>query len=100
MQFPADELFWIIGADQIPLLDQWRSIEEMAQLVEFIYLDRPGHPATARPTTLGLKLHRCAGHLIEISSTELRDNLQKGQPVDAFVPTEVIGYIGHHRLYQ
>ncbi len=100
-QFPNDDLFWIIGGDQLPKLHLWRSIEELAQLVEFIFLERPGHPPKPAPTTIpGLRLHRCDGHLIEISSTELRDRVRRGLSLDYFVPHKAIVYIREKQLYR
>lgn len=99
-QFPDDRLFWIIGGDQLPKLHQWREIERLAQMVEFIFLERPGHPAKAAPTIPGLRLHRCDGHLIEISSTELRERVPRRLSLDYFVPHKAIVYINEKRLYR
>jgi nicotinate-nucleotide adenylyltransferase len=97
--FPNDQLFWIIGGDQLPRIHQWREIEELAKLVEFIFLERPGHPVKATPVIPGLKLHRCDGHLVEISSTELRDRVRRGLSLDYFVPHKAIVYIREKHLY-
>lgn len=97
--FPDDELFWIIGGDQLPKLGRWHRIEELAELIQFIYLERPGHPAKDHPKIPGLRLHRCDGHLIEISSTELRERIKKGLSLDYFMPHKAIVYLREHRLY-
>ncbi len=99
-QFPNDELFWIIGGDQLPKLHLWKDIDELAKLVEFIFLERPGHPAKATSAVPGLRLHRCDGHLIEISSTELRSRVQRGLALHYFCPLKVIAHIEQNRLYQ
>src|SRR5436305_6118811 len=39
---PKAELFWLIGADNVSGLDNWRRIEELKRLVQFVILDR-GH---------------------------------------------------------
>ena len=98
--FPDDDLYWIIGGDQLPKLHRWREIEELAQIVQFIFLERPGHPPKAHPDIPGLRLHRCDGHLIEISSTELRERLRKGLSLDYFVPHSAIVYIKARQLYR
>jgi nicotinate-nucleotide adenylyltransferase len=98
-QFPGDTLYWIIGGDQLPKIHLWKDIAELATLVEFIFLERPGHPAkTTRPVP-GLVLHRCDGHLVEISSTELRERARRGLSLDYFVPHKAILHIRQHRLY-
>lgn len=98
--YPNDQLYWIIGGDQLPKMHLWRDIEALAGLIEFIFLERPGHPAKARPDIPGLRLHRCDGHLIEISSTELRRRVQAGLSLDYFVPHKTIVYIKEKGLYR
>lgn len=99
-QYPKDELYWIIGGDQLPRMHLWKEIEQLAQLVEFIFLERPGHPVKAHPSIPGLRLHRCDGHLVEISSTELRERVRLGLSLDYFVPHKAIVHILEKRLYR
>jgi len=96
---PDDELYWIIGGDQLPKLGRWRGIEELGKMVEFIYLERPGHPTKEHPAIPNLRLHRCDGHLVEISSTELRDRIRRGLSLDYFMPHKAIVYLQNHGLY-
>jgi len=98
--YPHDELYWIIGGDQLPKLHLWREIGELAKLVEFIFLERPGFPVKAAPDIPGLRLHRCDGHLLAISSTELRERSRRGLSLDYFVPHKAIVYIRQHDLYR
>ncbi len=98
--YPTDELYWIIGGDQLPKLHLWKDISELAKLVEFIFLERPGYPIKAQPDIPGLKLHRCDGHLLGVSSTELRERCRLGLSLDYFVPHKAIVYINENRLYQ
>ncbi len=98
--YPNDDLYWIIGGDQLPKLHLWKDIQELAQLVEFIFLERPGYPVKAQPTIPGLRLHRCDGHLLAISSTELRERSRQNLSLDYFVPHKAIVYIKEQRLYR
>jgi len=99
-QFPRDELFWIIGGDQLPLLHKWKDISQLAAMVEFIFLERPGHPSKPHTDIPGLRLHRCDGHLIEISSSELRQRVRQGRSLNYFCPQKVIAYIESKKLYR
>ncbi len=99
-QFPHDELYWIIGGDQLPLLPRWNDIAELAKLIEFIFLERPGHPSKSHSEIPGLRLHRCDGHLIEISSSELRQRVRAGLSLHYFCPQKVIAYIESKQLYR
>ena len=99
-QFPDDELAWVIGADQVERLHQWREIDELARLVEFIVLARPGWEVGGQPAIPGLRLRVCAGHRIELSSTEVRDRVRAGMPVDAMIPHKTVEYIRETGLYR
>lgn len=97
--YPDDELYWVIGGDQLPKLQQWREIGELARIMQFIFLERPGFPVRAEPAIAGLRLHRCDGHLLAISSTELRERTRRGLSLDYFVPHKAIVYIKWAGLY-
>jgi len=98
--YPNDTLYWVIGGDQLPKLHLWRDVQELSQLVEFIFLERPGYPVKAKPEIPGLRLHRCDGHLLAISSTELRERTRRNLSLDYFVPHNAIVYIKEHGLYR
>ena len=98
--YPNDELYWVIGGDQLPKLHLWKDISELVNLVEFIFLERPGYPVKATHDIPGLKLHRCDGHLLAISSTELRERTRRGLSLDYFVPHKAIVYIRQKGLYR
>jgi len=98
--YPNDQLFWIIGGDQLPKLHLWKDINELVPLVEFIVLERPGYPLKAQVDIPGLRLHRCDGHLLAISSTELRERVKHDLSLDYFVPHKAIVYIAENRLYR
>jgi len=85
--FPNDDLYWVIGG-------------ELATIVQFIFLERPGYPVKAAPDIPGLRLLRCDGHLLAISSTELRERTRRGLSLDYFVPHKAIVYIREKGLYR
>jgi nicotinate-nucleotide adenylyltransferase len=98
--YPNDDLYWVIGGDQLPKLHLWKDIVELARLVEFIFLERPGFAVREHPAIPGVRLHRCDGHLVAISSTELRERCRRNLSLDYFVPHKAIVYIKEHSLYR
>lgn len=98
--YPTDDLYWVIGGDQLPKLHLWKDIAELVTLVEFIFLERPGYPVREHPDIPGLRLHRCDGHLLAISSTELRERVKHNLSLDYFVPHKAIVYIRENDLYR
>ena len=99
-RFPGDELFWIVGEDQLARLPEWKDIETLAELAEFIVLVRPGHPQQETERLPHLRLHRCDGQPLAISSTEIRERVRGGRRLTGLVPAAVAAYISEHKLYR
>lgn len=97
-RWPRARLFWILGADALASLERWKDINELARLVEFVCLGRPG-TQKYKPVIEGLRLHRVDGHLFDISSTEIRQRLADGRPVAYFLPQPVENLILTRELY-
>jgi nicotinate-nucleotide adenylyltransferase len=96
---PQDRLFWIIGGDRVGRLHDWRDIGELAKMAEFIVLTRPGHERQSAADVPGLRLHDCSNRAVEVSSTELRERVRQGLPLDNLVPEPVAAYIARSGLY-
>lgn len=102
---PDADFVFIIGADTLPELHTWHDPLEFLELVRVVTLARPGY--SPDPSTIQLpppwpeKL--CAdvreGRPLDISSSQIRQQIAAGQPV-SLVPTAVMEYIQQHNLYQ
>jgi nicotinate-nucleotide adenylyltransferase len=92
------QLFWIIGADQFELLPQWHQIEEIAALVTFIVLRRPGYVIGAGSVP-GLKYVEVDAPLMSHSSSEIRSLLAQGLSTEDLLPCSVEAFISSHGLY-
>lgn len=97
---PHDRLFWILGADQLAQLPLWHRVDELVRLTEFICLERPGHPVPTAPAIAGLRLHRCPGHQLEISSTDIRRRAGEGKSLHCLMPHKAVVYLQENRLYR
>ena len=42
-KYPNYKFYFLIGTDQVNLLDKWKDIDALKELVQFIYIDRPGY---------------------------------------------------------
>jgi nicotinate-nucleotide adenylyltransferase len=97
-RFPEAQFFYLIGADQLPKLAQWREAGELSRLAEFVVIPRPGQnvgsdiPAPFRGRTL-------AGFPIGISSSQIRARVKAGQAIEPLVPAAVAEAIRNYRLY-
>jgi len=93
---PADELFFIIGADAFAELRSWRRWREVARAVRFIVVNRPGYEYDAPAEA---KVERLDKISLPASSSELRHALAAGHPAEG-LPRSVMQYIDAHGLYQ
>lgn len=98
--FPGDEFFWIVGEDQLPMLAEWKEVEELSSMVTFLCHQRPNTEFYEPRTDIrNLRLKRIHGHAFDVSSTEIRLRIKNGKPVDVFLPDSVKAYIDEHDLY-
>ena len=92
------QLHWIIGADQFELLEKWHRIEEVASLLTFIVLRRPGH-SISKSLVPGLKYVAIEAPLMPHSSSEIRALLAAGRSTEDLLPPSVEAFISAHGLY-
>ena len=93
-------MFFIIGADAVLRLGTWNRVEQLADLASVIAVTRPGFdlgrlkPEPGWPEVLPLEMPG-----IDVSSSDIRDRVRKGSPIDYLVPAQVGEYISEHGLY-
>lgn len=94
---PAAELFYLIGADQTAQLPLWREAGELARLLQFLVIPRPGEsPAELAAPFRGRVLR---GVPLAVSSSEIRARLKAGLPVGHLTPPAVAEALANNRLY-
>ena len=98
--FPDDQLYWIIGGDQLPKMNLWKDVGGTRRADRIHFSGAPRPSGQADPDIPGLRLHRCDGHLIEISSSELRHRVRRGMSLHYFCPPKVISHIEARNLYR
>jgi nicotinate-nucleotide adenylyltransferase len=96
-RFRGAGLFYLIGADHVPTLPKWRDAEELARLVQFIVIPRPGEIPAAAPSPFRIQMLH--GWPLQLSSSEIRTRVKEGQRIDHLVPFEVAGVIRQMGLY-
>lgn len=93
---PEDELYFLIGADAFAEIGSWRRADEVLKLVRFVVVSRPGYQY---PIPEGARVERLETLSLQISSSEIRRQLEEGR-VDVDLPPGVLDYIRSHHLYQ
>ena len=96
-RFPQSEIFYLIGADHVPTLPKWREAEQLARLVVFVVIPRPGEiPAEAPPP---FRLRQLGGWPLQLSSSQIRARVKTARPIEHLVPFGVADIIRQNNLY-
>jgi len=86
---------FLIGADQLAAFRTWKEPERVLELARLGVATRPGY----RPELDSDRIELFELEPHEVSSTELRARVRRGEPLDALVVPAVAAYIAEHDLY-
>jgi nicotinate-nucleotide adenylyltransferase len=95
----VDEFYFITGADALAQLLSWRDIKSLFALAHFVGVTRPGH-ALADPGLPAGEVTLVEIPALAISSTDIRERVASGRPINYLVPDGVARYITKRGLYQ
>ncbi|MDQ6862131.1 MAG: nicotinate-nucleotide adenylyltransferase [Verrucomicrobiota bacterium] len=90
-RFPQDEIYYLVGSDNLAGLPTWHRFAELEKLVRFVILDR-GNVASQ-------SAHLTVRRLVDISATEIRNRVASGRSVRYLVPQAVAEIIERRALY-
>jgi nicotinate-nucleotide adenylyltransferase len=120
-EYPAGSLFFILGRDAFMEVETWKDFRDLFSLASFVVMARPGFHETPSGVRLPEALlplfrydqegkawiHRsgCALHFeeitfLDISSTKVRELIEKERSVKYLIPAEVEAYVKEHGLYR
>jgi nicotinate-nucleotide adenylyltransferase len=88
----------IMGTDNVVDFHKWQGAEELAKKLVILVCERGDTPAVNPHIPLDVR-HLNAGSQ-GISSTEIRQRIKNGEPIDDLVPPGVAEYIKTRGLYQ
>ena len=104
-KMPDCTLTYLIGADTLRALGTWRRVETVIERCKFLVMMREGETREEVIRLAGLWTQRGAqidfldARKMDISSTQIREQIQKGLPFERLVPKAVADYIHEHGLY-
>lgn len=107
--WPHATIDWIIGDDNLAMLGEWKSIDRIFELANFVVLTRGGQalpPAYAhrliephaRPAFGTISMAR--NEMVPVSSTEIRKRVRDGLDIEELVPPAISRYIQQNGLYR
>ncbi len=98
-QEPQARFWFIIGMDSLVSFPQWYRARELLDLCHFIVFDRPGAELPQNVFDQRLLNYRLKGPLIDLSSSELRQEVAKNQQIRYPMGELTERYLRDHNLY-
>lgn len=105
-QYPDYHFYFIFGADCLFTIEKWKCPERIFANCTVIAAVRGDSPIEDMQQKIAELEHKFQADIIllpflqlEISSTEIRARVRKGQSIRYLVPDKVIAYIKEKRLY-
>lgn len=100
-RFPEIEFSWIIGGDQFAQLEKWKAIGELVRRLRFLVVSRPGFAISPdnKPTLPGLRFTQVSSRFLDIASSDIRERIALGKPVNDLLPKAVADLIVQRKFY-
>ncbi|MEO1060610.1 MAG: nicotinate-nucleotide adenylyltransferase [Actinomycetota bacterium] len=87
----------VLGSDAAPGITSWERAAELRERSRIVVVDRPG-AAGSRPPE-GWDWINVEAPRLDVSSTDLRDRVRDGRPLDYLIPAAVLEVIRERGLY-
>ncbi len=94
---PGAELFLLLGSDVAAGLDTWERVDEVRELATLVVVARPGAAVTLPPPSWRRLVVEVPA--LDVSSTNLRERVATGRPVDVLIPPRAVREIRRRGLY-
>jgi nicotinate-nucleotide adenylyltransferase len=99
------DVVFVVGADEFASFPSWHDPDGVLAEVRLGVATRPGHPRARLDTVLALlqrpeRVELFEIPALEISSSDVRDRVSRGEPIGALVPRAVAALIAELGLYQ
>jgi nicotinate-nucleotide adenylyltransferase len=109
-EHPYAQLEWIIGGDNLPRLLEWKQLDAIFGIANFVVLSREGSdavPASLQQRVAATSTRPAHGAIVfggnaevPVSSTQIRLRVSAGETIDGMVDPRVSRYIHHYGLYR
>lgn len=94
---PGAELFLVVGSDVVSELPTWERATEVGNRATLVAVARPG--VTVGPPPPSWRMEVVEVPALDVSSTDLRERVAAGRPIDVLVPPGAVREIRRRGLY-
>ena len=96
-KYPQNEFSIIMGSDSFQNLPHWKNFEQLVKYFPFIIYKRPGFEVT---DNWGAEATVLNAPLLQISATEIRNNIKSGKTIRYLVPDKAREEIEMNHYYK
>ena len=94
---PSAQLFYLIGADNLPDFEKWKDPQKIKELTNLVVYKRNLNQPVPDSQKNVLFMD---SPIIDISSSKIRARIAEGKSCRSMLPAGVYDYIREHRLYK
>ena len=101
------DIYFILGSDSLFQIDKWKDYEELLTLCHFVVAKRPSYnnqelenKVDKLNSLYNSSIHIVEGPVLEVSSSDIRERVRRGDYISYLVPRSVEEYIYKHGLYR
>lgn len=98
-KYPQHSFRLVIGADNWLTFDRWRDPEKIISRFGLIVYPRPGYIIGSDAKLPDNVTYLAGAPLSDISSTMIRQRIERGRDISNLVPEKTAEYIRQHKLY-
>ena len=102
----AIKFFFIIGTDELLLINTWKNYEELLKICSFIAVKRPGYKDKLLEDAVACLTKNYDANIriveippVDVSSSEIRKNIKNGISIKGLIDEKVLNYIKENNLY-
>lgn len=102
----AIKFFFIIGTDELLLINTWKNYEELLKICSFIAVKRPGYKDKLLEDAIACLTKNYDANIriveippVDVSSSEIRKNIKNGISIKGLIDEKVLNYIKENNLY-
>lgn len=99
-KYPDYEFSLIMGEDNLKTLHKWKNYEVILENHAIYVYPRISSEEENLELKSHPKVHIIDAPIVEISSTDIRNNIKKGKNVQPLLPHKVWDYIDHNNFYR
>ena len=99
LQHPKENLYFILGSDTAMNIKTWKNYEQLSNLTKFLIALRREDNSETLSMNFPFDYELVKGEKLDLSSTGLRDKLEKNRMNNNDLPSEIFNYIKEYNVY-